>query len=314
MKLSKIFEEKPEQWGFRGDPYFWDYLKERAEHMELLSPDELEAWIKEEYRMSSGGVDNSWWMEEGIPLLKSRLKGSGKNHELYLKQKALLKQFLSTGAISQAQYDKSFHDLTEKMQEGAMKHEYVLYLPIQSVPVKQRTAFFNELHELDVKAYSKEYAGEAITMEKRYAANTESLIFVRDLAIADEDHPKGRVVGYMNFFPVDQELQEKILNKETPFNEIDDGILPESITAYEDGSFIFLLSFVIDKKYRDGEVVKMMTDALKEFLEEKKKEGKLGNIAACACTEAGKKNLADIGMKRHHALKEDREKEVYVAI
>lgn len=23
--------------------------------------------------MSSGGVDNLWWMEEGIPLLKSRL-------------------------------------------------------------------------------------------------------------------------------------------------------------------------------------------------------------------------------------------------
>ena len=41
-----------------------------------------------------------------------------KNHELYLKQKALLDQFLSTGAISQAQHDKSLHDLTEKMNEG----------------------------------------------------------------------------------------------------------------------------------------------------------------------------------------------------
>ncbi len=97
MKLSKIFEEKPERWGFRGDPYFGDYLKERAESMELMAPDELETWIKEEYfslsgkaltdtymdfavigqfahgGMSSGGVDNVWWMEEGIPLLKSRL-------------------------------------------------------------------------------------------------------------------------------------------------------------------------------------------------------------------------------------------------
>ena len=40
-----------------------------------------------------------------------------KNHELYLKQKALLEQFLSIGAISQAQYEKSLHDLTEKMGE-----------------------------------------------------------------------------------------------------------------------------------------------------------------------------------------------------
>lgn len=97
MKLSAIFEEKPKRWGFRGDPYFWDYLKERAETVDLISPDELEEWIKKEYLslsgkaltneymdfavieqfshggMSSGGVDNRWWMNEGIPLLKSRL-------------------------------------------------------------------------------------------------------------------------------------------------------------------------------------------------------------------------------------------------
>ena len=98
MKLSKIFEERPERWGLRGDPYFWDHLKELAGNMELITPDELEAWIKIEYLslsgkvltdeymdfavieqfahggMSSGGVDNRWWMEEGIPLLKSRLE------------------------------------------------------------------------------------------------------------------------------------------------------------------------------------------------------------------------------------------------
>ena len=97
MKLSAIFEEKPERWGFRGDPYFWDYLKGLAENMDIISPDELEKWIKEEYLsvsgkeltdiyedfavveqfahggMSSGGVDNLWWVEKGIPLLKSRL-------------------------------------------------------------------------------------------------------------------------------------------------------------------------------------------------------------------------------------------------
>ncbi len=66
--------------------------------MDLISPDELEEWIKCEYYslsgkaltdeymdfavikqfahggMSSGGVDNRWWVEQGIPLLKSRLK------------------------------------------------------------------------------------------------------------------------------------------------------------------------------------------------------------------------------------------------
>ena len=47
----------------------------------------------------------------------SQLTHEQKNHELYLKQKALLQQFLSTRAISQAQHDKSLHDLQEKMGE-----------------------------------------------------------------------------------------------------------------------------------------------------------------------------------------------------
>ncbi|MBO4847930.1 MAG: hypothetical protein J5586_02130 [Clostridia bacterium] len=97
MKLSVIFEERPKQWGFRGDPYFWAHLKKLAEDMDIITPDELEAWIRKEYHsvsgkpmtdeygdfavvdefahggMSSGGVDNLWWIEKGIPLLKSRL-------------------------------------------------------------------------------------------------------------------------------------------------------------------------------------------------------------------------------------------------
>ena len=97
MKLSAIFEERPARWGLRGDPYFWDHLKALAEDMDAVSPDGLEAWIRGEYfrlagkvmtgdygdyaiikqfahgGMSSGGVDNRWWVEEGIPLLKSRL-------------------------------------------------------------------------------------------------------------------------------------------------------------------------------------------------------------------------------------------------
>ena len=38
-----------------------------------------------------------------------------KNHVLFLKQKALLDQFLEKGAISQAQHDKSLNDLIRIM-------------------------------------------------------------------------------------------------------------------------------------------------------------------------------------------------------
>ena len=41
-----------------------------------------------------------------------------KNHQLYLKQKKMLDMFLERGAITQAQHDKSLHDLTEKMGEA----------------------------------------------------------------------------------------------------------------------------------------------------------------------------------------------------
>ena len=40
-----------------------------------------------------------------------------KNHQLFLKQKETLALFLERGAISQAQYDKSLHDLIVKMGE-----------------------------------------------------------------------------------------------------------------------------------------------------------------------------------------------------
>ena len=40
-----------------------------------------------------------------------------KNHQLYLNEKELLDTFLLHGAITQAQHDKSLHDLQEKMGE-----------------------------------------------------------------------------------------------------------------------------------------------------------------------------------------------------
>ena len=38
-----------------------------------------------------------------------------KKRQLFLKQKATLDSFLERGAISQAQYDKSFNDMKDKM-------------------------------------------------------------------------------------------------------------------------------------------------------------------------------------------------------
>lgn len=48
----------------------------------------------------------------------NKLTHEQKNHQLYLKQKQMLDMFLEHGAISQAQHDKSLHDLTLKMGEA----------------------------------------------------------------------------------------------------------------------------------------------------------------------------------------------------
>lgn len=44
-----------------------------------------------------------------------KLTPEQKKRELYLEQKSTLDSFLERNAISKAMYDKSLHDLTEKM-------------------------------------------------------------------------------------------------------------------------------------------------------------------------------------------------------
>ena len=46
---------------------------------------------------------------------RETLSHEEKNRQLFLRQKETLRLFLERGAISQAQHDKSLHDLIEKM-------------------------------------------------------------------------------------------------------------------------------------------------------------------------------------------------------
>ena len=51
----------------------------------------------------------------------SEISPEEKKKTLYLRQKRILDDFLERGAITKAQYDKSFGDLTEKMGMGDYK-------------------------------------------------------------------------------------------------------------------------------------------------------------------------------------------------
>ena len=67
------------------------------------------------YDMITAGDDCMSTNASNTPDLKKR--------ELYDKQVETLKLFLERHAISQEQYDKSFHDLTEKMGFTASANE-----------------------------------------------------------------------------------------------------------------------------------------------------------------------------------------------
>ena len=43
MKASALFKKRPEKWGLRGDPYFWDYLETIFEKYECpMKPEDIE--------------------------------------------------------------------------------------------------------------------------------------------------------------------------------------------------------------------------------------------------------------------------------
>ena len=64
--------------------------------------------------MNQNNAENTEW---------SSLSYEEKNRLLFLRQKKTLDMFLDRGAISQAQHDKSLHDLIEKMGMAAEGNE-----------------------------------------------------------------------------------------------------------------------------------------------------------------------------------------------
>lgn len=95
--VSIIFQEPPEQWGLRGDPYLWSdleiyfsngffpcteehFMKEFYTAFEKLTGSKLES--KEQIfvpqynhgGMSGGMVDSTFWLDKALPLLINRLQ------------------------------------------------------------------------------------------------------------------------------------------------------------------------------------------------------------------------------------------------
>jgi hypothetical protein len=92
MKMAQLFEEKPTQWGLRGDPYLWQELKETLQDVDVPhTVAELKKLLESTYEtltgkplleeayvhierfshggMSSGMISPEFWREKGMPHL-----------------------------------------------------------------------------------------------------------------------------------------------------------------------------------------------------------------------------------------------------
>lgn len=94
--VAKIFEESPERWGLRGDPYLWDDLEKCF--INIFIPYSEDDFRKEMYYnfqkltgfkidlkenmyipkyihggMSSGMISSDFWLNTALPLLIRRL-------------------------------------------------------------------------------------------------------------------------------------------------------------------------------------------------------------------------------------------------
>lgn len=95
--IAALFEEKPFQWGLRGDPHLWNEMSEYFKHTPIPeTADELVNLIETVFKsltghsisektnfyierfshggMSSGVISPEFWMNKVIPMLRERYK------------------------------------------------------------------------------------------------------------------------------------------------------------------------------------------------------------------------------------------------
>ncbi|MGM0877343.1 MAG: hypothetical protein ACQEWV_22065 [Bacillota bacterium] len=101
--VSMIFEQKPDQWGLRGDPYLWDdlqnvfttipllcsksrfiqhfkkYFQELTNHPFKTDTDFFGVEKYAHGGMSSGGISIAFWEKKALPLLINRLQKVNKD-------------------------------------------------------------------------------------------------------------------------------------------------------------------------------------------------------------------------------------------
>lgn len=147
------------------------------------------------------------------------------------------------------------------------------------------TDFLTKVMDLDSRTYETEYVGVLENMVARYEKNRDSFV-----CIWDEE--RGKLAGYINFFPCTKALYEDIRYYSPVIR--DDDISPDEIAPYsKEGNHLFILSIVIDEEYRGTKgAITALSDAWINHLNGLvKQDYPITDICAIAVSDDGKKAL-----------------------
>lgn len=181
--------------------------------------------------------------------------------------------------------------LTAETNNTKSKHTTVLEHKFEIVVGEKLTKKqIAEVVELDKKVYETIYLTNVHQLLDRYKANTKSFIVAYN--------EKNSIVGYMNLYPVTDELYNDIkeLRIDTDIDISSDDILP-----YERGGKykLYIMSVVVTPKYQGTSVSKLLSKGFHEYLQICKVKGvTIDNVLAIAVSNSGVKFSKRLGLKK----------------
>ena len=149
--------------------------------------------------------------------------------------------------------------------------------------------FISDVLRLDALVFAPSDQGTDSSIRARYNANQESLVLA---------YNNSEIIGYICFFPVTNDLSERIKNEESPF---DDNIQPSDILASYKNKHdfdVFLISAAISPEYQGKGTGTELVNKCLAFLSDKIKSGcKIRKAYSYAFSDAGARVLAKTGFK-----------------
>jgi GNAT superfamily N-acetyltransferase len=132
--------------------------------------------------------------------------------------------------------------------------------------------------ELDMLVYPPHLRGSFDEIYGRFTANRDIFVLLFD---------KGKIIGYLCFFPVKDDLYERILAEDKLF---DSDISAEMIESYKSGRTykLFLISAAIHPEYQRKGLSRRLLEGFHEFLQKKNGENiGFSTALAAAVSPAG---------------------------